>query len=327
MGATGIVGQRMIALLEDHPWFFVAKLGASPMSVGSVYGSIVRWRISDSELSPAVASLSILPCSADQFMDCSWVFSALDTDLALAIEPLFKEAGLRVFSNSAAYRLDTEMACLVVPTANPGKLARLETETGKNKIVANTNCTTSGIAVVLAALAAHRPASVMVNSMQAVSGAGISPGISFMDISDNVIPFIAQEEEKIEQELACLFPGLKVSAQCNRVNVSDGHMVHLAISLSSTATTEAITDSLAKYSTTLRAYPTSPKEAIVIKTEVDRPQPKLDRMNGKGMSVTVGRIRPFPLFTNGIQLTLLLHNTILGAAGSALLNAEILWRP
>lgn len=339
LGATGLVGQRLIALLEDHPWFRVGILGASSMSVGKKYGQF-KWRVeSPSEMPTRMMELEIVPCEVEFFKDCSWVFSALDSSVAKDLEPKFRDFGIPVFTNSAAYRMDPKVP-LIVPTANGQELKPTLHKLNNGNpgfIVANSNCTTSGIAVVLkaflnAGLVLH---SVMIHSLQAVSGAGASPGLSVMDIQDNVIPYIPEEELKVEEELKRILglENLRVSASCNRVMVMDGHTINLAIKFDSKLdgrellkrSRRALLDyqSLIKNDHQLLLLPTMPTLPIYLFEEkvLDRPQPRFDRMRGGGMCTSVGRIRECKVLD--IKMTILLHNTILGAAGSALLNAEI----
>ncbi len=379
LGATGIVGQRMVALLEGHPLFRVAVLGASPASIGKAYGEAVKWRIATHPDVPAGArDLTLVPCSVEAFAGCAWVFSALDAGIAVALEVAFCEAGHMVFSNSSAHRMSPAVP-LVVPTANAQALSQAILQrslsaqlpsagsAAPGMLVANANCTTSGIAVVLAAIIGARQAaeaapsrvieSIAIHSLQSISGAGISPGLSAYDIDDNVVPFIEKEEEKVEEELykiLSLCPTTKISASCNRVMVSDGHTVNLAVKfargadgapqcgahlqtkgdlvahvrerLAAYAPLEGkiVAGSAAEGKTGLAGlFPSCPPRAIHLFDAAihDRPQPKLDRMRHGGMCVSVGRVRECSILD--VKLTLVLNNTVLGAAGSALLNAEI----
>jgi aspartate-semialdehyde dehydrogenase len=337
LGATGIVGQRLVALLEGHPWFKVSVVGASATSVGKRYGDI-KWRIDIPPVMPtSVVNLELVPCEVEYFKQCSWVFSALDSKIAAELEPKFRDASLPVFTNSSAYRMDSSVP-LIVPTANGQALfdkIREGTATGSGLLIANSNCTTSGIAVVLRAFinAGLELDKVMIHSLQAVSGAGASPGISVMDIHDNVIPFIDEEEPKIEEELKKILqlPNLKVSASCNRVAVTDGHTVNVAIGFRSGLDKSTIVarakEALYNYKPikSMMKLPSMPAQPLFLFDDSmdDRPQPKLDRMREGGMCTSVGRVRECPVLD--VKLTLLLHNTILGAAGSALLNAEIVY--
>ncbi|PJF18867.1 Aspartate-semialdehyde dehydrogenase [Paramicrosporidium saccamoebae] len=330
LGATGIVGQRMAALLEGHPWFELKVVGASNASVGKRYGN-VKWRIDNPSFVPDAASrLEVVSCDLENFQNCAWVFSALDSSVAQEIEPRFQQAVIPIFTNSSAFRMDPTVP-LIVPTANGLDFVKLLRTDPKGLLVANSNCTTSGIAVVLAAFvkAGLELDAVTIHSLQAVSGAGVSPGLSVMDIHDNVVPYISEEEPKIEEEIRKIlgFDDLKVSASCNRVMVTDGHTVNLAVKFKSTLNKSLLVTkskkALTDYSVGIKQLPTMPKTAIFLfdETTNDRPQPKLDRMREGGMCTSVGRLRECPVMD--IKLTLLLHNTILGAAGSALLNAEL----
>ncbi|KAJ1643157.1 aspartate-semialdehyde dehydrogenase [Dispira simplex] len=342
LGATGTVGQRFIVLLETHPVFTVHSLGASPRSAGKLYREAVRWKMAQ-PFSPAVGSLVVNDCQPEQFHDCDVVFSGLDSSVAGEVETAFVRADLPVFSNARNHRMG-ENVPLVVPTANPEHLdvikhQRKQLQLQRGFLVTNANCSTTGLVVALRALQdAFGPlAQVIVQTMQAISGAGY-PGVSSLDIIDNVMPLISGEEEKMETEALKILGGLqpgargfqpltetKVSAMCNRVAVVDGHTECVAVKFTQqpAPSPEQVQQVLTDYTTTaqtLGCY-SAARETIVVATEPDRPQPRLDRENHNGYAVTVGRVRRCPVLD--VKFTLLVHNTILGAAGSGILNAEI----
>ncbi|KXN65302.1 aspartate-semialdehyde dehydrogenase [Conidiobolus coronatus NRRL 28638] len=342
LGATGTVGQRFISLLEDHPQLVVHKLGASSRSSGKPYYQSVRWKMTV-PIPEGVKNLVVEECVPEAFKDCDVVFSGLDSSVAGQIEKAFTEADLAVFSNAKNYRQDPQVP-LVVPTANPEHLDFIPNQKqirnlNKGFLVTNANCSVTGLAVVLRALEnAFGPISqVIITTLQAISGAGY-PGCSALDLIDNVVPFIGDEEDKIELEPLKILGGvhsdgqqfqhlshMTVSASVNRVPVVDGHTEAVSIKFASgnKPTPQQIIDALDQYRTECQDLGcfSAPEKAIVVSLDEDRPQPRLDRMNGKGNAVTVGRIRECPIFD--VKFTLLVHNTILGAAGSSILNAEI----
>jgi aspartate-semialdehyde dehydrogenase len=337
LGATGMVGQRFIQLLENHPWFQVAWLAASDRSSGKSYGEAVRWKL-DTPLPPAIAAMPVSPAVPENAPEI--IFAALDTDIAREMEPKFAGAGCAVISNSSAFRMQADVP-LVIPEVNADHLALIAQQnwnttarqSGKGFIVTNPNCSAIGLVLALKPLAERFGLrAVFVSTMQAVSGAGY-PGVPSLDILGNVVPFIRNEEEKLEAETQRLLGKLdgqrivpldaKVSAHCNRVAVEDGHTESVSVQLGSKATREDILAVWREFQP-LRSndLPSAPMQPVEYEAAEDRPQPRLDRMRGRGMAATVGRLRPCSLLD--WKFTVLSHNTIRGAAGAALLNAELL---
>jgi len=335
LGATGMVGQRFVELLEGHPQFEVTALAASDRSQGKSYREACAWRL-PCEMPARVGSLVV---SAPQPpLDCDLIFSSLPGEMARATEDAFARAGYPVISNSSAFRMDEDVP-LIIPEINHEHLALIETQRRtrgyeRGYIVTNPNCSTIMIALALAPLQARFGVrSCVATTMQALSGAGY-PGVASLDVVDNLLPYIGGEEEKIESETlkimgrmtgARVTPAdMRVSAQCHRVNVSDGHFGALRVELARAAGLEEFTDALASFNALpqelkLRSAPARP---VIVRDEPDRPQPRLDRDAGRGMSVTVGRIRPDAVLD--YRFVALSHNTVRGAAGAAILNAELL---
>lgn len=342
LGATGMVGQRFIQLLENHPWFQVTWLAASDRSSGKRYDEAVRWKL-DTPIPSSVAKLPVSPATPEQNSDGvpEIIFAALDTDIARELEPKFAAVGCAVISNSSAFRMQVDVP-LVIPEVNAGHLALIPKQNwnGANKsgqkrgyIVTNPNCSAIGLVMALKPLAERFGLrSVFVSTMQAVSGAGY-PGVPSLDILGNVVPFIKNEEEKLEAETRRLLGKLensqvtpldaKVSAHCNRVAVEDGHTESVSIELASKPSREEILAAWKEFQPLKgQNLPTAPEQPVEFNPAEDRPQPRLDRMRGRGMAATVGRLRPCSLLD--WKFTVLSHNTIRGAAGAALLNAELL---
>ena len=334
LGATGTVGQRFISLLEGHPSFVVTALAASDRSEGKRYREACTWRLPGA-MPARVGELVVQPPRPP--LDCDLVFSSLPTDVAGDAETAFEAAGYPVVSNSSSHRMDAGVP-LVIPEVNAGHLALLDPGRGKGTrrgfIVTNPNCSTIVIALALAPLAARFGVeAVVVTTLQAISGAGY-PGVASLDITDNVIPFIANEEEKIESETRKILgrlnggtidpAGFDVSAQCHRVNVVDGHMAAMRVKLARRADAAELRDAFASFRGVPQelGLPSAPAHPVIVREERDRPQPRLDRDAGGGMSVTVGRIAPDHVL--GLRFVALGHNTIRGAAGAAILNAELL---
>src|SRR6185436_2394367 len=300
LGATGMVGQRFIQLLADHPQFAVSAVAASDRSQGKTYGEACTWRLSG-EMPAAVRSLTVQPPAPP--LDCDLVFSSLPGDIARETEGSFAAAGFPVISNSSAYRMDAEVP-LLIPEVNHqhlGLLARQQYSSG-GFIVTNPNCSTIMLVLALAPLqASFGISAVAATTLQALSGAGY-PGVASLDILDNVLPYIASEEEKIETETRKILGSLNdnriddaplaVSAQCHRVNVTDGHMAAVRVKLrrkaSITEVREAF-ESLSSIPQELQLH-SAPQRVIEVRDEPDRPQPKLDRDAGKGMTITIGRL-------------------------------------
>ena len=334
LGATGTVGQRFIQLLEHHPQFEITALAASDRSQGKPYAEACSWRLAG-EMPQSVAKLVVQ--APQPPLDCELIFSSLPGDIARTTEGSFAAAGYPVISNSSAYRMDKNVP-LLIPEVNPEHLSLLKTQRKDfaqgGFIVTNPNCSTIMLALALAPLHAQFSVeAVVVTTMQALSGAGY-PGVASLDILDNVLPFIASEEEKIEEETAKILgtsrgnqiehAKINVSAQCNRVNVADGHFASVRVRLGRPASLAEVREAFTSYQSLpqqLKLH-SAPPQPIVVRDEPDRPQPKLDRDAGNGMSITIGRLRPDSVFD--FLFVVLSHNTIRGAAGAAVLNAELL---
>ncbi len=333
LGATGTVGQRFLQLLDGHPTFAVTALAASDRSEGKPYAEACTWRL-PGEVPPAARALRVQ--APEPPLDCDVVFSSLPADIADPVETRFAQAGYPVISNSSAHRLSDPVP-LIIPEVNPDHLGLLDAcrEThGGGFIVTNPNCSAVMIALALAPLATRFGVrGVVATTLQALSGAGY-PGVSALDITDNVIPFIAGEEEKIERETRKIlgrFQGgrvvsadFPVSAQCHRVNVVDGHLAAVRVMLGRPAEPSELRDAMAAFRGLPQelGLPSAPERPILVRDEPDRPQPRLDRDAGRGMSVTVGRIARDGVL--GHRFVVLSHNTVRGAAGAAILNAELL---
>ena len=331
-GATGLVGQRLVARLSGHPWFRLTVLGASERSAGRRYGEAARWLLAE-PLPAEAADRVVTGCAPSDFAECDVVLSALDAATGRTVEPALAAAGLPVVSNSSALRLDPGVP-LVVPEINAGHVDVLAHRPGPGFVVTNPNCSVTGLAMALAPL--HRAFGVkrvVVATMQAVSGAGLE-GPRAIELLDNVIPYIAGEEEKIEIELAKILGGadergfapapIGVAAHCHRVGTVDGHLEAVSVELERRPSVEEAIEVLSRFTGEIAslALPTAPRAPIVVRREPDRPQPRLDRDAGGGMTVVVGRVRPCPVLT--LRLVVLSHNTVRGAAGGAILNAELL---
>jgi aspartate-semialdehyde dehydrogenase len=340
LGATGMVGQRFIQLLERHPWFEIAWLGASDRSSGKPYGEAARWRL-DTPLPGRIARMTVAP--ADPLAAPPGnepapkiIFAALDAAIARELEPGFAAAGCAVVSNSSAYRMAANVP-LVIPEINAEHLHLIEEQPSRRQsggyMVTNPNCSTIGLVMALKPIEQRFGISeIFVTTMQAVSGAGY-PGVPSMDILGNVVPYIGSEEEKMEAETLKLLGRLeghavtplaaRISASCNRVAVEDGHTESVSIKLARPATREELLAAWAEFRPLAgQQLPTAPDQPVQWAPENDRPQPRLDRNRGNGMAVTVGRLRPCGVLD--WKFTVLSHNTIRGAAGAAILNAELL---
>jgi aspartate-semialdehyde dehydrogenase len=334
LGATGAVGQRFIALLENHPWFQVAEVVASERSAGQAYGTAANW-VLDGQPSPRVAQMQVK--SLTDSLTSPLVFSALPSDTAREIEPRLAEAGHVVCSNASTYRMAEDVPILL-PEINAEHVEIVEVQRRKRgwsgAIVTNSNCTSTPVAMSLAPLRVFGPDRVQVVSMQAISGAGY-PGVASLDIMDNVIPYIGGEEDKLTKEPAKMigqFDGevirpfaMVVSAACNRVPVIDGHLVNVAVHFAEPVTQAEIEVAWDEFrgNELVQRLPSAPPQPIVVAQAQDRPQPRRDRMTGAGMSTVVGRLRSCPPM-DGWQYIALSHNTIRGAAGCSILNAELL---
>lgn len=322
LGATGSVGQKFVELLQHHPWFEITALAASDRSVGKSYREVASW-FSGAPLDSRVAEMIVSPC--EPTLSCRIVFSGLDSSVAGEIETTFAKAGYVVVSNSKNHRMDHDVP-LLVPDVNPEALELVKTQTfGKGMIVTNPNCTTVGLVMALKPLVdAFGVESLMVTTMQALSGAGY-PGVSSLDIVDNVVPFISGEEEKVEMEpVKILGVLLKISAHCNRVAVIDGHTECVSVKLKRETTKEEIIDAWRRYRSLPQELdlPMAPEKPIRYFDEDRYPQPRLHRMLDKGMATSIGRLRPCSLLD--WKFVLMSHNTIRGAAGGAILNAELM---
>src|SRR3989344_469958 len=330
LGATGAVGQRFVQLLENHPYFELTSLAASEKSADKTYYKTMenRWFV-DKELPEYAKDILVQECKPK--LDCKLVFSALDSDIAGEIETKFVDNGYIVSSNSKNHRMDEDVP-LLIPEINAN---HLELINGRdNFIVTNPNCSTIGLTLSLAPLyKKFGIKKIFVTTMQALSGAGY-PGVSSLDIIDNIVPYISGEEEKIESEpLKILgelknnkinYADIKISAHCNRVGVKDGHLETVSFELDEKPTIEEIKDELRNFNPLKDLnLPTSPKQPIIINDKDNRPQPKYDKYEGNGMSCVVGRIRKCNILD--YKMVLLSHNTIRGAAGGAILNAELLY--
>ena len=334
LGATGVVGQRFIQMLENHPWFEVAWLAASDRSEGKAYSDAARWRLK-TMLPARVAEMRVSPAVPEGAPKV--IFAALDASIAAELEPRFAEAGCAVVSNSSALRMQKDVP-LVIPEVNHEHIKLLETQSWRKKsggfVVTNPNCSAIGLVLALAPLdQAFGLETVMATTMQAISGAGY-PGVASLDILGNVIPYIAKEEEKMEEETRKLLghlngtgivPGnFAMSAQCNRVAVEDGHTESVFIKLKKKAKAEEVVAAWNDFRGLPQEMklPLAPDQPVVYVSAPDRPQPRLDIDLGKGMTTTIGRLRPCGVLD--WKFTVLSHNTIRGAAGAALLNAELL---
>ena len=334
LGATGTVGQRMVSLLDGHPWFEVSALCASEKSAGKPYAEAVGWQL-DGFVPERFAKMVVKPCVTDG-LDAAIALSGLDADVAGDIETAFAKAGIAVVSNARNHRMEPDVP-LVIPEVNADHLAAIEVQR-KNRgwkgcIVTNPNCSTIGLAVALKPLHdAFGVKKVMVTTMQAISGAGY-PGVPSLDILDNVVPFIKGEEEKMQSETLKLLGGydgafsdaaIAVSAHCNRVLVRDGHTESVSVEMEKKPALTEVADVLRNWKpeTSGLGLPTLPARSIVVHEDPARPQPRRDRDLGRGMTVSVGRLRPCPILD--WKFTVLSHNTVRGAAGAALADAELL---
>lgn len=334
LGATGVVGQRFVQLLENHPWFEVAWLAASDRSEGKRYDEAMRWRLK-SAIPERVAKMTV--SSAQPQGAPKIIFAALDASIAAEIEPKFAEAGCAVITNSSALRMKSDVP-LVIPEVNPDHIRLIETQNWRAKsggfVVTNPNCSAIGLVVALKPIQERFGIdTVMAVTMQAVSGAGY-PGVPSLDILGNVIPYIPKEEEKMEEETRKLLGTLNgkgivpaefaMSAQCNRVAVEDGHTESVSIKLKKKASAAEVIAAWEEFAGVPQneKLPSAPAQAIRYVAATDRPQPRFDVEFGNGMTTTVGRLRPCGVLD--WKFTVLSHNTIRGAAGAALLNAELL---
>ena len=326
LGATGAVGQRFVELLADHPWFNLTTLAASERSAGKPYGNVVNWRL-ETPFPEKIAKIKIKNISPSAMKDVDLVFSALPAEIAQDVENKFADAGIAVCSNASSHRMEPTIP-LVVPEVNPEHLGLIDVQRDAGRdgfIVTNPNCSTIMMVTALAPLRQFRFTDIRVATMQAISGAGFA-GVAAMAIYDNVIPYIGKEEEKMESETLKIMGTLKgkkvvnapfkVSASCHRVPVIDGHTMAVWVDIKESL--EKVEKAYRDYKPPIKGLPTQPKESVHLFSEADRPQPRLDRMRGGGMTVSVGRLRP------GLRFVAMGHNTIRGAAGASVLNAELI---
>lgn len=336
LGATGSVGQRFVQLLEHHPWFRLHEVVASERSAGKLYGEAADWRL-DTLLPDAAAGLKVKSLGGE--LESMLLFSGLDSSVAGEAEDSYANRGAVVVTNSKNHRMDADVP-LLLPEINADHIGAIEHQRrrrgGRGYIITNSNCSTMGLALAIAPIELCWGINQLhVTTMQAVSGAGYN-GVSSLAILDNVIPYISGEEEKIEIEPrkilgkwngeAFEFAPMRISAQTNRVPTIDGHLMTISLSLRDRAGVD-----LAEIREELESFagepqrlklPSAPVKPIHYIDLPDRPQPRLDRDREGGMTVSIGRLRPCPLLD--LRMVALVHNTIRGAAGAALLNAELL---
>ena len=334
LGATGVVGQRFIQLLEHHPWFEVTWLAASDRSAGLPYAEAAKWRLRTA-IPAHIAAMKVSPAEPKDAPKV--IFAALDPAIAQELEPRFAEAGCAVITNSSAFRMAPDVP-LVIPEVNPDHTRMIEQQSWRKNsggfIVTNSNCSAMGLVLALAPI--HKTFGVekiFAVTMQAVSGAGY-PGVASLDILGNVIPYIPKEEEKMVAETRKILGTMNgqgfadadfdMSAHCNRVAVEDGHLESVSISLRKKASAEQLIEAWSTFRALPqeKRFPSAPDQPVQYMTAPDRPQPRMDVEANGGMSAMVGRLRPCSLLD--WKFTVLSHNVIRGAAGAAVLNAELL---
>jgi aspartate-semialdehyde dehydrogenase len=326
LGATGAVGQRFVESLANHPWFNLTTLAASERSAGKAYEKVVNWRL-ETPFPEKIGKIKVVNIKPSAMKDVDLVFSALPADIATDVESDFAHAGIAVCSNASSHRMDPTIP-LVVPEVNPDHLGLIDVQRDGGSdgfIVTNPNCSTIMLVSALCPLKKFKFTDIRVATMQAISGAGFA-GVAAMAIYDNVIPYIGQEEEKMETETLKIMGTLKgkkivkapfkVSASCHRVPVIDGHTMAVWADIKDPV--DKVKKAYAEYKPPIKGLPTQPAESVHLCHEEDRPQPRLDRMRGNGMTVSVGRIR------EGLRFIAMGHNTIRGAAGASVLNAELI---
>lgn len=331
LGATGVVGQHFVSRLARHPWFNPVWLAASERSEGKTYRQAAPWRLAQ-PMPDDAAGRTVDACTPGRGPQL--VFSALDASVAGELEAAFARAGHIVVSNARNFRMDP-LVPLLIPEVNAAHLSVLDAQRREKRwsgaIVTNPNCSTVVLAMALAPLRAFGLTRVVVSTMQAVSGAGY-PGVPSLDILGNVVPYIGGEEEKIEREACKILGdapggpahGVVISAHTNRVPVIDGHTITVSVEFATPPDLHAVTEALRAFRGRPQALalPSAPDPAIVVTDDPARPQPRLDADSGDGMAVTVGRVRPCPVFH--VKFVALGHNVVRGAAGAAVLNAELL---
>ena len=336
LGATGSVGQRFVQLLERHPWFKLHEVVASERSAGKSYAEAADWRL-ETLLPSDAGALPVKLLGSD--LDSALVFSGLDSSVAGEAEDAYANRGCVVVSNSRNHRMDPDVP-LLIPELNADHIGCIERQRtrrgGRGYIATNPNCSTVGLAMALAPVdRAYGLEQVHVTTMQAISGAGYA-GVASYAILDNVIPYISGEEEKIESEPRKILgkwdgerfvdASFRISAQVNRVATIDGHLMSISLKVrdSNFVNLDRLREAIDNFRGEPQKYglPSAPKKPLHYAHDVDRPQPRLDRDRENGMSVTIGRLRPCPLLD--VRMVALVHNTIRGAAGAAILNAELL---
>jgi len=338
LGATGTVGQRMIQLLERHPWFEVSVVAASDNSAGKSYAQATKWLL-ETAIPDTVAKMTVQPCQPG--LECDFVLSGLPSSVAEETELQLAKAGMPVVSNAGSHRMKADVP-LLIPEINPDHLDALSIQKqrigGRGFIVTNPNCSAIGLVFPLAAIQrSFGLDAVHVVTMQAISGAGY-PGVASLDILDNVIPAIdlGGEDRKIEIESQKILgqwrdgkfidAPMKISAMTHRVMVRDGHFEAVTVKLGTKASREQVEAAIAGFTSPIDELqlPSAPRPVMLVETHIQRPQPRLDRDRGNGMAVVVGPVLPCAVLD--YKFRLLSHNTIRGAAGAAILNAELLYR-
>ncbi len=333
LGATGNVGQIFIQLLERHPWFEVMKVAASERSAGRIYSEASRWRQS-TPIPEGVAPMEVVDIDPSAVKDVDIVFSALPSDVAGKVEEEFAKAGYIVVSNASAHRMDTDVP-MINPEINCSHVSLIEEQRKRRKwdgaIVTNPNCSTTVLTLPLKPIFdVFGIKNLIVSTMQAISGAGY-PGVASLDIVDNVIPYIGGEEQKIESETQKILgtaskpANFKVSSSCHRVPTIDGHLEAVFVETQKNSEPDVVAEVMKNFRGEPQKLklPSAPEKPVIVTWEKDRPQTRMDRMEGQGMSTVVGRIRKDPVM-DGVKFIALGHNTIRGAAGCGILNAEYL---
>lgn len=336
LGATGTVGQRLIQLLDGHPWFETAVLAASDNSAGKKYAQATRWQL-ETAIPDSVAAMTVESCQPG--LQCDFVLSGLPSNVAHETELELAKSGMPVISNAASHRMKADVP-LLIPEINPDHLDAVVQQKkrmgGRGFIVTNPNCSTIGLVFPMAAIdRAFGMEAIHVVTMQAISGAGY-PGVASLDILDNVIPAIDGEDHKLETEPLKILgkwadgrfedAPIRISSMTHRVNVRDGHLEAVSVKLRSTATSAQLEEAMRTFTSPIDELdlPSAPRPVMILESHAQRPQPRLDRDRGKGMAVVVGPVMTCPVLD--FKFRLLSHNTIRGAAGAAILNAELLYR-
>jgi len=334
LGATGAVGQRFIQLLENHPWFYVAEVIGSSRSAGQPYGEITNW-VLDGSVPDSVANLTVKPLDGE--FESSLLFSALPKEAAETREIELAEQGHVVCTNASSNRMVEDFP-LLLPEANADHIQLIDVQREKRgwktgAVVANSNCTAMPVVMALAPLRKFGVTKMLIVSAQAISGAGY-PGVASLDILDNMIPYVSGDEQKLETETLRMLGAYSndhvdwlksaVSASCNRVPVVDGHLVNVSIELSEKPGLDEIIDTWKNFTApdVVANLPSAPEHPLYYLPQIDRPQTRRDRNAGNGMSTSIGRLRECPIL--GYKFVALSHNTIRGAAGCSILNAELL---